>query len=126
MTATLYPTRTHGSRIVDPADARARPGVNYAARRAVALLILVVAVALLAIASFVAVGPVLSGDGRPASASDAAASAIVRIHVAQPGDTMWSIAERYRGEVGHARFVDALIDVNGGTAVQIGQAIRLP
>jgi LysM repeat protein len=85
-----------------------------------------IAVALLAISLFAAVGPLLSGDGRPASASDVAATAVVRIHVAQPGDTMWSIAERYRGDVGHARFVDALIDVNGGTAVQVGQAIRLP
>ncbi len=126
MTATLYPTRTHGARLVGAGDARVRPGANYAARRAVAFLVLVIAVALLAIAAFAAVGPLLSGDGRPASASDVAAAAVVRIHVAQPGDTLWSIAERYRGDVGHARFVDALIDVNGGTAVQVGQAIRLP
>ena len=124
MTATLYPTRIHGSRLVG-VD-RAEPGVNYAARRVVAFLVLVLTVALLAIASFTAVGPLLGGDGRPASASDIAAAPVVRIHVAQPGDTMWSIAQRYRGDVGHARFVDALIDVNGGTAVQVGEAIRLP
>jgi LysM repeat protein len=90
------------------------------------LLVLVVAVTLLVVASFAAVGPLLGGDGRTASASDAAAAAVVRIHVAQPGDTMWSIAQRYRGDVGQDRFVDALIDVNGGAAIQIGQAIRLP
>jgi hypothetical protein len=125
MTATLYPTRTHRVRLVGAGDRRVEPGVNYAARRAVAGLVLVIAVALLAVASFAAIGPLLD-DGRPASASDIAAASVVRIHVAQPGDTMWSIAQRYRGDVGRDRFVDALIDVNGGAAIQIGQAIRLP
>jgi hypothetical protein len=126
MTATLYPTRTHGAPLVGAGDAPVRSEANYAARRALALAILLIAVALSAIASFAAVGPLLGGDGRTASATDVAAATVIRIHVAQPGDTMWSIAERYRGDVGHARFVDALIDVNGGTAVQVGQAIRLP
>ena len=48
------------------------------------------------------------------------------VHVAQPGDSLWSIAEAHRGDVAIDRYVDALIDLNGGTDVQIGQAIHLP
>ena len=117
MTATLYPSDLYPSDDLDP---------NYALRRAVAAALAVIVLAVVAIASFASLGALLDVDGRPASASDAAAAPIVRIHVAQPGDTLWSIAEQYRGDVGQGRFVDALIDVNGGTAIQAGQAIRLP
>ena len=71
-------------------------------------------------------GDVVYVEGDSMARSDVAAAPIVRIHVAQPGDTMWSIAEQYRGDVGQGRFVDALIAVNGGTSIQAGQAIRLP
>ncbi len=125
MTATLYPSRTHRTVRVGGDDRRVHPDIDYAARRARAGLGLVVVITLLALGSFAAVGPLLD-DGRSASASDVAAAPVVRIHVAQPGDTMWSIAQRYRGDVGQDRFVDALIDLNGATAIQIGQAIRLP
>ena len=66
--------------------------------------------------------PAVAADSAPALAG----APVVRIHVAQPGDTLWSIADQYRGDVGKGRFVDALIDANGGTAIQIGQAVRLP
>ena len=116
MTATLYPSDLYAT------DTRA----NYALRRAVAAAIVVIVIALVAIAASASVGALLDVDGRPAAASDVAAAPIVRIHVAQPGDTLWSIAEQYRGDVGQGRFVDALIAVNGGTSIQAGQAIRLP
>jgi LysM repeat protein len=116
MTATLYPPDLYA------ADTRA----NYALRRAVAAALVVVVLALMAIAASEMVGALLDVDGRPAVASDIAAAPIVRIHVAQPGDTLWSIAEQYRGDVGQSRFVDALVAVNGGTSIQVGQAVRLP
>lgn len=47
-------------------------------------------------------------------------------YLVQPGDTMWSIAEVHRGEADLVAFVDALIDINGGTSLQIGQLIALP
>ena len=99
---------------------------NYAARRAAAAVLAVMMLA----AAVVAVTAVADLGGRPAVASDVAATSsgapIVRVHVAEPGDTLWSIADRYRGELGRNRFVDALIDLNGGTVVQVGQAVRLP
>jgi LysM repeat protein len=116
MTATLYPSDLY------PSDTQA----NYALRRAVAAALVVIVLALVAIAASASVGALLDVGGRPAAASDVAAAPIVRIHVAQPGDTLWSIAEQYRGDVGQGRFVDALIAVNGGTSIQAGQAVRLP
>ena len=125
-----------------PADQFTRPGygahrvhaaagsVNYGARRAVAAVVAVAVLALFAVGAAAVVGAVADLGGQRASASEVASagadSSIVRIHVAQPGDTLWSIADRYRGEVGQGRFVDALIDVNGGTVIQVGQAVRLP
>ncbi len=47
-------------------------------------------------------------------------------HVARPGDTLWSIADRYRGGVDRERFIDALVELNGSTSITIGQAVRLP
>jgi LysM repeat protein len=116
MTATLYPSDLY------PSDT----SPNYALRRAVAAVLVVIVVALVAIAASASIGALLDVGGRPAAASAVAGAPVVRIHVAQPGDTLWTIAEQYRGDVGQGRFVDALIDVNGGTAIQAGQAIRLP
>ncbi len=116
MTATLYPSDLYPS----------NDSPNYALRRTVAAAFVVIVLALVAFAASASIGALLDVGGRPAAASDGAVTPIVRIHVAQPGDTLWSIAELYRGDVGQGRFVDALIDVNGGTAIQAGQAIRLP
>ena len=33
---------------------------------------------------------------------------------AEPGDSLWSIAERFHGDVDLSRYVDALVDLNGG------------
>ena len=97
---------------------------NFAARRFIA----VVLVALVFAIALVAVSAAVDSGGRSAVASDfdAAGADTVRTHVAQPGDTLWSIADLYRGDVGQGRFVDALIDANGGTVIQVGQAVRLP
>ena len=100
---------------------------NYTARR---FLVAVVALAVLAagvIAVVETVGALVDLGGRPAAASEIT-SAVTgpSTHVAAPGDTLWAIAEQYRGDVGRDRYVDALIDLNGGTTIQVGQSIRLP
>jgi Tfp pilus assembly protein FimV len=71
---------------------------------------------------------VLSGPGDvPASAAGAGpdpASRTVKVHA---GDTLWSIAERHRGGVAIQRYVDALVDLNGGsTEIDAGQLVHLP
>ena len=49
-----------------------------------------------------------------------------RLYVVQPGDTLWAIADRMhlRGDL--ALYVDALITLNGGSAIVPGQQLRLP
>jgi len=95
---------------------------------AVLLFAAVVLVAVVFAAALAVVSAAVDTGGRPAVASDfdATGAATVRTHVAQPGDTLWSIADRYRGDVGQGRFVEALFDANGGTVIQIGQAVHLP
>jgi LysM repeat protein len=44
----------------------------------------------------------------------------------QPGDTLWSIAAHHHGAADQADYVDALIQRNGGTIVQVGQVLALP
>jgi hypothetical protein len=103
---------------------RLSSGPNYLARRALAALL-----ALIAVTTLVAALILLAGlGGRPASASQAepAISNNASMYVASAGDSLWSIADANHGDVGIDRYVDALIDLNGGTDVQIGQAIQLP
>ncbi len=102
------------------------PAPNYVVRRlAVGALVLLAVTAVVAIT---ALGLPAGPGGRPASASRAEPAHIssAAIYVAVPGDSLWSIARAYHGEVGLDRYVDTLIDLNGGTSVQIGQAVRLP
>ena len=97
---------------------------NYLARRVLFAVLALIAATML-LAAFI----LLAGlGGRPASASQAepAISNNASVYVASPGDSLWSVAEANHGDVGIDRYVDALIDLNGGTDVQIGQAIRLP
>ncbi|MET0662132.1 MAG: LysM domain-containing protein [Ilumatobacteraceae bacterium] len=97
---------------------------NYALRRAGALAVALAATVLLA--GFIIL---LAGSGgRPASASRAepAFTSPAAVHVAAAGDSLWSIAEANHGDVSIDRYVDALIDLNGGTDIAVGQAVRLP
>jgi LysM domain len=44
----------------------------------------------------------------------------------QPGDTLWSIAERLYPGSDIALVVDALVSLNGGTSLDVGQRVLLP
>ncbi len=131
MTATFHPSqdfrRIRHEMVYGPAGAETAP--NYTIRRLAAVLVLLAVLAAGAIGVGEVVGAVADLGGRPAAASEVAAalgSSTPTVHVAAPGDTMWSIAQRYRGDVGRDRYVDALIDLNGDASIQVGQAIRLP
>ncbi|NOX30904.1 MAG: LysM peptidoglycan-binding domain-containing protein [Actinobacteria bacterium] len=81
--------------------------------------------------SVAALGALLGFGGRPAAASETVPAVpsgqqTFSIHLAERGDSLWSVAESYRGATGISTYVDALIDLNGGTAIQAGQVIRLP
>ncbi len=125
-------------RVDRPVVGVARPGrPNYAARR--------LGAAIVAVGSVVVMAGLLNSllvgfGGSPASAAEAAATAattaaagavaddalVPGVHVAGAGDSLWSIADRYRGSVDRDRYVDALIDLNGSTSIVVGQAVHLP
>jgi LysM repeat protein len=48
------------------------------------------------------------------------------VYVVQPGDTLWSIAERFHGPTVLADYVDQLVDRNGGTHLDVAQPLTLP
>lgn len=54
------------------------------------------------------------------------AGAPVRTVVAQPGDTLWSIATRHAGNRSTAAYADELVAANRGTRIDPGQQIILP
>ena len=70
--------------------------------------------------------------GSPAAAADAtgpvggASADAPPTHVAHAGDTLWSIADEYRGPVPRDRYLSALVDLNGATSIVVGQAVVLP
>jgi LysM repeat protein len=103
----------------------------YARRRLMALLSLAAIVLVL----FVGAGHVVANRGgapasasmiRPATSAAALPPAVAHLYVAQAGDTLWSIGQRFHGHVALADYVDALVEANGGTKIQVSQAIALP
>ncbi len=101
-----------------------RPSVpNFALRR---LLVGMTATVALCFGLVAAVGVSAGVSGGTASAAPATDVVAPSMHVAQAGDTMWSIANTYRGDVDRDRFINALIDANGGVDVQVGAAVLLP
>ncbi|MEP7203836.1 MAG: LysM domain-containing protein [Ilumatobacteraceae bacterium] len=102
----------------------------YARRRLMVLLTLAAIVLVL----FVGAGHVVANrGGAPASASmirpanaAVATPAASNLYVVQAGDTLWSIGQRFHGDRSLADFVDQLVAVNGGTEIQVSQALALP
>ena len=130
---TVSCTRRHGLPVTVSATsldvdgvvrAMVRPSVpNYALRR---LLVGTTAAVALAFGLVAAVGVSAGVSGSTASAAPVVDVVAPSVHVAQAGDTMWSIANTYRGEVDRDRYIGALINANGGVDVQAGSAVLLP
>jgi len=119
MTATLLST-TSARR---PAHPRRAPATVYRRRRTVAALVVS---ALLSTVGLAAQGVLTGPGGDPASAAGAGTAPSLRHVRAEAGDSLWSIAERFHGDVDLSRYVDALIDRNGGPDIVVGQLVRLP
>ena len=70
----------------------------------------------------------LAGDSAPAGSSPSGEATVVegRVHVVQPGDTYWSIAEA-AGGLGDIRDrVAALEEANGGQLLRAGDRLAVP
>lgn len=127
MTAVIRTTGSLASHPVGSIGAPARriptrqPEAVYRRRRAVVGTVLAVVVAVGMVTTF----DVLAGSGGdPASA---AVSLPARTTViAQPGDTLWSIAQAHHGDASLTRYLDTLVDLNGGATIHVGQTIVLP
>jgi LysM repeat protein len=101
--------------------AHSQPSTTVYIRRR--LLAGAIAVAI-AVVGLVGAGNVLANRGGvPASTSTVRPDSA---YVVRAGDTMWSIAAAHRGEAAQVDYVDALIEVNGTSLLQIGQQIILP
>lgn len=75
----------------------------------------------------VAAHDVLAGPGgEPASAAAAQPAPQLQTVIADHGDTLWSIARRHHGEASFDDYVDALVRLNDGASLQVGQIVRLP
>lgn len=69
-------------------------------------------------------GNVLANRGDdPASVSPVRPGAT---HVARPGESLWLIADEFRGDVPQDDYLQDLIDLNGGSQLIVGQVVRLP
>ncbi|HEX9969089.1 MAG TPA: LysM domain-containing protein [Acidimicrobiales bacterium] len=66
--------------------------------------------------------------GGPLSAPHQAPTVLVsdRVHVVQPGDTLWSIARSLQPEGDVRRLVQQLATQRKGSALQVGERIVLP
>ena len=72
-----------------------------------------------------------SASAAAVSSAEAAVAAPAAVasgiqYIIQPGDTLWSLAERFHATKGITSYVDALVDANGGATIQPGQLITLP
>jgi len=71
---------------------------------------------------------VANRGGAPASAPAVRLvnPAVDSTYVVQAGDTLWSIGQRFHGDTPLADYVDALVSANGGTEIQVAEALALP
>jgi hypothetical protein len=103
----------------------------YARRRLLAVLTMVAIVLVLLVGAGYVVAnrggaPASASTIRPATALALAVTAPANVYIVQAGDTLWSIGQRFHGHTVLADYVDALVSANGGTELQVSQALALP
>jgi len=123
MTAALTPSRTTAERphlqLVPTGDDVAEPVDVVGRLVTLAAIVAVVVVALAAVA--LGRGAFAGAAPAPPSAEASAAATVV----AQPGDSLWTIARRLHPTGDVRALVDQLVALNG-TALEAGQVVQLP
>jgi LysM repeat protein len=104
------------SHIADETTTRPSARV-YAVRRLVA--------AGLVLALLFVVGQIVSSS-MTATPAHPSISQSASVHVVQPGESLWSIAQQERPHADMARLVDELLRLNGSSTIRVGQELILP
>jgi LysM domain len=97
---------------------------TYARRRLGALVVGLTAVA--AFAASIGAMPHVGLADRGGGPASAAAIGQANTYIVRSGDTLWTIAERLFPGADLAVIVDAMVSLNGGVTIQVGQSLRLP
>lgn len=115
----VQPTRSHHGRVRPAPVRRVREPRGVYARRRLAVGFATLALLAAAFAAF------LSLTNTGASADGAGMRVPTRYVVAQPGDTLWAIAERIAPNGDTIRLVEQLAFLNG-PSIAVGQVVFLP
>lgn len=107
-------------------DARRPTTHDVYVRRRIAAAVLAALVLLFVLGGAIAAGRALAGHGGVPASAPVAQPVQAAPYVVQPGDTLWSIAKRFRGERSLTGYVDALVRANGGAHIEVGQRLQLP
>ncbi len=107
-----------------------RPTAAVYHRRRVVALVLLVAVSAIVLLGISTVGARVLGATATAapvvaSAPGASTAGPARIHVVQPGDTLWTIARSMQPEGDVRPLVDQLAERHGGAGLRVGERLDL-
>ncbi|MEM9565030.1 MAG: LysM peptidoglycan-binding domain-containing protein [Actinomycetota bacterium] len=121
---TVAPVAAPALRLVpSPDDGVRAPGVTAGAVVAVAVAVLTLFAGVRAIQGGPPAGSIGGSAAEPTAEAIEHAGLVV---VVQPGDTLWSIATGLAPDEDPRPVVAALIEVNGGESLRIGQQIVIP
>jgi LysM repeat protein len=95
-------------------------------RRRIAVALAAMISLLLVLGGVVVAGRALAGRGGVPASAPAAQPVQSAPYVVQPGDTLWSIAQQFRGERSLTGYLDALVQANSGPDIEVGQRLVLP
>ena len=106
-----------------PVRPRRLPAEVYRRRRVAAAVLVVTFLVLVAWTVVSLAGGYFTGvaDAAPTSAGEGA-----RVAIVQPGDTLWTIAGDIDTDVDLRTTVDQLVELNGSSALTVGQRLVLP
>jgi LysM repeat protein len=111
---------------LSPQPRHAAPTHDVFVRRRIAVVSAAIVSLLLVLGGISVAGRALAGRGGVPASAPAAQPVQSAPYVVQPGDTLWSIAQRFRGERSLAGYVDALVQANAGPDITVGQRLVLP
>ena len=112
-----------GPRVMHVPDRAAAPAPTPATYRRRRIGAAVFAVALVVSVGSVAQRGLADRGGDPASVSAVGQHAT---YLVRSGDTLWSVAERFYPGADLPVVVDALLTLNGGASLQVGQRLNMP